>query len=221
MTRNERGRVSGPFFFDSPMSVHPVILLSAWILFVSLVPGLEMEKLLLCSLLLSLLLAKKEVRSVFVRLLRRTRWLLLALVMLYGFFTQGQALIAHWQWGPSEEGLRSGVIQALRLVLILLSLASILAALNGNRLIAGLYGLIKPLGYLGMAVDRMVVRLALTLRMAETQGAIPLNSTDLMKSLGANQGQTIEVVEFELTALTWIDGVFVLCFVALIGALLW
>lgn len=109
-------------------------------------------------------------------LLRRTRWLLLSLILIYAFATPGASLLPQWgAFSPTEEGLRSGVIQAWRLVLLLLALALLMASSTRENLLAGLYTLLRPFKVLGANPERAAVRLWLTLHYAEQGAAIKRN----------------------------------------------
>lgn len=104
----------------------------------------------------------------FFLLLRRTRWVMLSLLMIYAYSTPGQALFYDLgMLSPTREGLADGVLQLTRLLASLAALAILLEHLHRDRLISGLYTLFTPLQWLGMSRERMAVRLALTLQYAE------------------------------------------------------
>ena len=221
MTRNIRGRASGPVFFDLPMSVHPALLLAAWIAFACVLPWLSPEKLVLCSLLLAPLAWKRELRAQLAFLLRRTRVLLLAMVLLYGFFTPGTPLVTEMSAGPSIEGLRGGALQAWRLMLVLLSLGAVLSLLGQEKLLAGLSGLLTPFKLLGMPVERFAVRLSLTMQLAQMRGAMRLTPAAMALALDDKDPEQLENVELEQPQLNWFDGLFVLMVALVLGGLLW
>lgn len=103
------------------------------------------------------------------RLVRRSRMLLLAMLLVYAFSTPGTALIPGWeQANPTQEGLIIGAYQVWRLLLMITALAALLAFLTRQQLLAGIYQLLLPLNYLGVPVTRFSVRLWLTLHYLET-----------------------------------------------------
>ncbi len=115
-------------------------------------------------------------------LLRRTRWILIALLLVYAFTTPGEPWFAQLgALSPSHEGVEDGLMQLLRLVTVLAGLAILLTQLATAQLISGLYSLAYPLHCLGVPRERIVVRLALTLRYAEN--AMLDNARDGMRSL--------------------------------------
>ena len=102
-------------------------------------------------------------------LLRRTRWIMLSLLLIYAYATPGAAVWAPLaQFSPTQEGLIDGLLQLCRLAFALAGLAILLCLLSQQQLIGGLYTLAYPLRYFGLSRERIAVRLALTLHYAET-----------------------------------------------------
>lgn len=102
------------------------------------------------------------------RLLRRTRWLFLSLILIYGFASPGSTVAPSWgAWSPSWQGLQAGAMQAWRLALLLAGLSVLLATTPRNDLLQGLYVLLRPGRRLGLDVDRIALRTWLTLDYAE------------------------------------------------------
>ncbi len=107
-------------------------------------------------------------RHKFLQLLRRTRWIMLTLMLIYAYSTPGEPLSDMLGiLAPSHEGLMDGMQQLLRLIAALAGLAILLDRLHQSKLIAGLYTLFLPLRLLGISRERLAVRLALTLHYAE------------------------------------------------------
>lgn len=101
-------------------------------------------------------------------LLRRSRWLLLTMLVMFGWLTPGtpQPLVP----GASQEGLLLGAESLARLFIALSAVALILKALSPAELVAGMRSLLAPLPLLGISRDRIAVRLALTLEEVEAAG---------------------------------------------------
>ncbi|MEO8343465.1 MAG: CbiQ family ECF transporter T component [Gallionella sp.] len=149
------------------MKFHPATQIMTWCLLVVIMQLLTPEVLLLAMafiLLLALFLSAHK----FTQLLRRTRWIMLSLLLIYAYSTPGMPL---WDelgiWSPSREGLGDGVLQITRLLAALSGLAILLDRLHHQQLIAGLYTLFAPLQLIGVSRERVAVRLALTLHYAE------------------------------------------------------
>lgn len=147
---------------------HPAVQIAIWMLLALLAQGMPpLALLLLCATLFGL--AMRLSASLLLSLLRRTRWILLTLLLIYAYTTPGAALWA--QLGvvsPTREGVFDGAVQLGRLLSVLSALAILLALLPQARLISGLYTLGYPLRWLGLSRERIAVRLALTLQYAET-----------------------------------------------------
>lgn len=104
----------------------------------------------------------------FLRLLRRVRILLLAIVLLFAWFTPGEALFHGWLYlGPTREGLALAALHAGRLLAVVCAVAVLLERLSLERLVAGLYALGRPLRLIGVPPERLALRLLLVLRYVE------------------------------------------------------
>lgn len=148
------------------LSLHPAHRIFSWLLLV--IAAQCLSGLLLASALLLMLAFGGEHARRWRHLLRRTRWLLLSLVVIFGWSIAGEPL---WELpmlpSPTVEGLQDGLLQAARLSLVLSLVALLLASTPVEELMAGCRVLLGPLRMLGVDVDRAVVRLALVLHYAD------------------------------------------------------
>lgn len=147
---------------------NPAAQILTWLLITVTLQLLHPALLLACG---ALLLAAAWLRSAtkLRALLRRTRWIMLSLLLVYGYATPGDALYAPLgAFSPSVEGIRDGLLQLGRLLCALAALSLLLARLDTQQLIGGLYTLAWPLRFLGLSRERIAVRLALTLHYAES-----------------------------------------------------
>lgn len=105
----------------------------------------------------------------FLQLIGRMRWILLSVFLIYAYTTPGESL---WMqlgvFSPARDGMVDGLLQLLRLTTVLAGLSILLTLLSPGQLIAGLYTLAHPLRFFGLSRERFAVRLALTLRYAES-----------------------------------------------------
>ena len=98
--------------------------------------------------------------------LRRLRWLLLALIGIYGWLTPGVPVIAGLaEFAPSWEGLQAGAIRALILLSMVLAVYLLLTTTSRDQLLTGLSWLTRPLRWLGLDAQRLNVRIVLTLQL--------------------------------------------------------
>lgn len=104
----------------------------------------------------------------FLLLLKRARWLLLSIVLIYAYATPGEYIPnIPDTLAPTYEGLQGGVMQALRLALMLAALALLLATSSRAQFMAGIYQLLRPFRFLGAQPERFAARLWLTLHYVE------------------------------------------------------
>jgi energy-coupling factor transporter transmembrane protein EcfT len=196
---------------------HPAVFLLSWMLLAVGMQALHVKALMLVGVLLMAISLKVSANRLFV-LLRRTRWIMFSLLLVYGYATPGEGL-----WGqagmfsPTLQGLTDGLLQLSRLVFMLASLSVVLNMLSQQQLVGGLYTLAYPLRYFGLSRERSAVRLALTLRYAESS----------MKDAAADWRGSIEkalapaadwhqIIELHASAFTWRDAVLLAASVALL-----
>jgi len=144
---------------------HPASLILLWLALLVALATRNGTLLILASLLL-ILCALFKAGAHLHRLLRRSRWLMLSLCVVFIWMTPGTPLLL--LPGASSEGLHLAIEHGARLLLALASLALVLQALSAVDLVAGMHALLSPLRCLGISPDRMAVRLMLTLEEVES-----------------------------------------------------
>ncbi|MBI5898724.1 MAG: hypothetical protein HZB40_05820 [Rhodocyclales bacterium] len=113
------------------------------------------------SAILALLIARFHL----LRILRRSRWLLLTMLLLFGWMTPGTAMPL--LPGATEEGLWLAVENVARLLIAIATVSLLLGVLPPAALVSGMRSLLAPLAGLGGFRDRLAVRLMLTLEAVE------------------------------------------------------
>jgi len=102
---------------------------------------------------------------------RRLRWLLLSILVIYGWFSPGPTIelpLPEFLW-PTRAGLEDGAARLASLVLILLAAGLLLTKTPREQMIAAIYWLLRPLSALHLSPQRFAVRLSLTLDYVEQQ----------------------------------------------------
>lgn len=164
------GRLSAPRRWGfSVVTLHPATLLLAWGSLVVLLQTLQVAGLAFAALLLlpmSFLFARNRTRM----LIRRARWLLLSIAVLFALATPGERLPGViGEVGITYDGLVMAAEHVLRLTLLLASLAVLHERLGNDGLIAGLHWLLGPLAGWRELREKIVVRLMLVLDYVETE----------------------------------------------------
>lgn len=196
---------------------HPATQILVWICLACIVQITQSLVLHGLAILLLLIAAKTHAQRLFT-LIRRARWILLSLLVIYAYLTPGESLwsVAYVP-APTHEGVQDGLMQLSRLVCVLAGLAILLSLLTRTQMIGGLYLLCYPVRYIGLSRERIAVRLALTLHYAENsmrdtagdwRGAI-------RQALGSGKEHESEI-ELHVQPLGWMDALLV----ALASALL-
>jgi len=186
------------FFWSEDLIFHPAAQILTWCLLLGILQTLALKVLLVAGgiiLLVSFFLSRMK----FLQLLRRTRWIMLSLMLIYAYSTPGQPLIdALGLFSPSREGVIDGVLQLTRLLAALAGLAILLDRLHRQQLIAGLYALFAPLQWLGLSRERLAVRLALTLHYSEVAMLRTHTWQESLHSLFEPHGETTRQMELPL-----------------------
>lgn len=200
------------------MRLHPATQIVIWCALVAAMQFLAPARLLAAGGLV-LLIAFALSRHKFVQLVRRTRWIMLSLWLIYAYSTPGQALSEQLgMFSPSLEGLLDGGLQLMRLLVALAGLAILLDRLHRQQLMAGLYALFAPLQYLGLSRERLAVRLALTLHYAEVAMLRETRTwQDVLRSLFEPHGEVSQSMELPVFRFTAYDALLSVG----AGALIW
>ena len=148
-------------------ALHPATRILLWISLAAYAFVSGPRPLAVLSLVLAVLLLLQG-NNLFFRLLRRIRWILLSLMVIYAFETPGEYFLPG-MGGPTFEGLASGGIQAWRIVLTIALLAFLQRSTSREEMLSGIYTLLLPLSR-WVDVERIAVRLLLTLHYAEEKG---------------------------------------------------
>lgn len=107
------------------------------------------------------------------RLLRRLRWLLLALAVTHLWATPGPPCLASAPgWSPSCEGLALALRRALALIELAVAGGYVLTGYSREELVGALHLLAAPLDRYGRLRERMTARLALTLAVVPRLAAV-------------------------------------------------
>lgn len=153
--------------------MHPVIRVVCFLLFSIALARPDTEQLgfaLILIISLLFILPSEGMKQAF-SMVKRLRWLLLSVLVIYGWFTPGPSfnlpLPDYLQ--PTRPGIEAGLLRILTLILILLAVGGLLVMTGRQQLIAALYWLLAPLRLFNWQPERFAVRLALTLEYVERQ----------------------------------------------------
>lgn len=146
-------------------------------------------------------------------LIRRARWLLLSIFVLFVFGTPGERLGGTiGDLGVTRDGLVLAVEHLVRLVLLLAALAAVHEYLGTSGLMAGLYWVLAPLAPFRSLRDRIVVRLMLVIEYVEAP-----NNQDWRTWLSGKDESgppSLSLSVRSVTALDWLIMLALLAFAA-------
>jgi len=187
--------------------LHPATRILLWVFFAAAVATMGWRGLSTGSLLLAVTLAGLRDRAC-LTMLRRARWLLISLLLVYGLATPGPELvIGELPFPVSRAGLEAGLLQAWRLVAMIAGLALLLALTPVPQLIAGIHAILSPLRTFGVDPERAALRLSLTLEYARALGRPKGQSwRDALVAALEPDGEPPSRVVMERPPFTWHDS---------------
>lgn len=213
----------GAFYSLVIVLMHPATKILLWLGFAIAIQGLDFVLLTLVSVLAILCLALFGALSEALPLLRRTRWLLLSLLLIYAFATPGDLLLpVLGNYSPTFQGVHGGALQVWRLVLLLVALALLLYSCPRESLLSGLYVLLRPFRPIGLNPERLAVRLWLTLHYAQQQSRQKMQAwrDELRSALDPAPSGEVHVA-LELPAFSWRDAMMLVLATLMLGWVLW
>lgn len=187
--------------------LHPATKILLWLVCAVVAQKLQPLFLLVLSVALVVLLVWFRA-SKFFELLRRTRWILISLLLIYTLITPGMYLFPQLgSAGPTVDGLHAGSLQIWRLLVLLAALALLLRSTGTVSLLSGLYTLMKPFKPLGVNAERIAVRLWLTLRYAEmSRGKMETKSwVERVRNSLEPGAEMAETLQLEIWPFSWVD----------------
>ena len=163
----------------------------------------------------------------FFRLTKRLKWFYLVMFVIFALNTPGEH-VRNWPFSlsPTYEGLRAGLMQLLRITVMLAALSMLLASNTKQQLISGFYFLLSPLKWLGLDVERFAARLWLTLHYVELQQQAPKNA-HIFNNLSQSLSSIFTETQFDDVAITlekpvfmWMDYALMALMLALLAQIL-
>jgi len=144
-------------------SIHPAVYVTAGFFLIFLLQVLSLAFLpwgtgliVLCALVF----ARRE----WVRVVRRLRYIFLALLILFAWQTPGVMIVPPLgAFSPTWDGVRATVEPAARLLSVVSVVALMLHGLSTEDWVNSLYVLVQPLRVFGLSAERFAVRLRLVL----------------------------------------------------------
>jgi energy-coupling factor transporter transmembrane protein EcfT len=190
------------------VSCHPATAVLLWLFFVVWMMDKPPVILLVINVLL-MLGTNRPVINLFLRYLRRSRWLLLVLLLVHAYSLPGAPLISQLAlYSPSVVGVQSGLLQMWRLILVLALLAILMARLSRESLLLGLYSIMRYVCFWGCSAKRIATRIALTLSYADALMNEPHKISFQQRLQQLSQPAQVEPVSnmtLEQRSFIWLD----------------
>ena len=165
---------------------HPASLLLVWCFLLLILQASGLSILLPATALLAGI-AGIAARPLFFSMLRRSRWLLITMALLFLTMTPGVFIGSPWSFGVvTSEGLTAAGEHVSRLVAMLALLAILLGGLSQRNIIGGIFHLLRPLEAFGIDRERISARLLLVLDYAVADRRTWRTLLDIPESLSSS-----------------------------------
>lgn len=129
-------------------------------------------------LLLLKLLTGYPAPGALLQLVLRLRWLLLAILLVYGWWTPGASLFPGiGSWSPTSAGLVVGLLRILSLVLIVAAVHVLMQMTSRSELLPAIMQLVRPVTS-AAGRERLAVRILLSI---ETVSRVQALVSDILK----------------------------------------
>lgn len=148
--------------------MHPVIriicflLLSGFVVFGGLYE-LVLGLLVVCSVVL---IKRFQSLELSLRIIRRMKWFFISILVVYLWFTPGTPVLDLDMAGlPTEEGVSTGLLRVMSLVLIIFAVNYFVSAIARSKLVEAVIWLLVPVKWVGIDNRKIALRIALVLEL--------------------------------------------------------
>lgn len=197
--------------------LHPAVLVTAGFFWIAVLQSINSAVLPWCAAAVVLLAIMGSVKD-WIRIVRRMRYIFLALLILFAWQTPGILMIPGLgTFSPTWDGLRAVQDPVLRLLAVVSVVAVMLHYLSIEAWVNSLYILLRPLRALGFSPERFAVRLRLVLDYVERR------DLNWRHCLDAALQETIPLEEevWPIRELFWVDRLLILLlFLLMLGSFL-
>lgn len=143
-------------------------------------------------------------------LMRRSRFLFLALAVLYSFFTPGDRLwVVALVPAPTYEGALLALEHSARLAAVLAFVCMLVTSYPRDMLVGGMLACLAPLRRSRLPVDRAALRMSIVLEMVSAPEGLPNWRECFSSEINADSANE-ELVRVCLPVWVWADAIFLL-----------
>lgn len=134
---------------------------------------------------------------------RRLRWLLFAMLILFALEDPGRAPLFQTDIWLSR-GLESGLVQVMRVIDFVAVVALLISPLSPTEIVGALYTLLRPFSRCSISIERLSIRLALTLEAFRAETPLKASVSGMSQRLEAalakpSEARTVDIPVRPLT----------------------
>jgi len=178
--------------------LHPVIRILCFLVYCGFVAFGNFSTLLFASALFGVFLLNAQVInfSSYLQHLKRLKWFLLSILLVYFWFTPGQAVFSSLPTlSPSYEGLKLGAERVIALIYIVFALHVLIKTIATDSIIDAILWLLEPLRWIGLPHKMLAVRISLTLQVLDQVQVICAQPSDQENRNDLSNGFIVQVLK--------------------------
>lgn len=148
--------------------IHPVIRVICFLILSGFVAFGGLYELLLGLVVVSSVILIKRFQSLelSLRIIKRMKWFFLSILIVYLWFTPGVPVIDVAMPGiPTIEGLSTGSLRVMSLVLIIFAVNYFVSAIAREKLVEAIVWILYPINWIGIDSRTVALRIALVLEL--------------------------------------------------------
>lgn len=150
------------------VKLHPAIIITSFLTVVVALAFPLLPVLLLAAVLLTLayFYCGWHHLKAALTMLKRMRWLLLSIMVIYCWMTPGDTIIESEtlsSWLPTFQGVADGTERIVALMMVIASVNLILSLLSREQLLVAIYQLVRPLQLVGISPETVALRITLVI----------------------------------------------------------
>lgn len=148
--------------------MHPVIRIVSFLILAGFVAFGGVYDIALGFLMVLSVILYRRLQSIELstRIIKRMRWLFLSILIVYLWFTPGEPLLPiESDFMPTLQGLQTGLLRVLSLMLIIFAVNYFISTIARHRLVQAIIWLLYPLNWIAIDTRQLALRIALTLEL--------------------------------------------------------
>ena len=178
--------------------MHPVIRILCFLVYCGFVAFGHYSTLLFASTIFTVLLVKPQLVNflAYLQHLKRLKWFLLSILLVYLWFTPGLAAFPSFpEISPTIEGLRLGAERVIALIYMVFALHIFIKTIATDQIIEAMLWWLEPFKWIGLPYKTLAVRISLTLQVLDQVQVICARPSEEVSRNKQAKGLVLQVLK--------------------------